>query len=151
MTGRVLLAAVVPLALACLSQPCTAANDEDESALAYVEKLYTQTAPGSDATYTPRQDEIYNECLERAQGEYDLCPGINMFVMAREATPTNLEIESLSDDDKTAEVKASFHNGERDVVVVISLIHDEEGGWMVEEMTSDCLTLTDALNWKPKC
>ncbi len=149
MIGRVLLAAAMPLALGYLVAPAGAA--EDESAAAYVEKLYAQVALGSDATYTPRQDEIYNNCLHRAQGDYERCPGLNMFVMAEEATPANLEIESLSDDGKTAEVKASFHNGERDVVVVISLIHDEEEGWLVEEMTSGCLTLTDALNWEPKC
>ena len=72
---------------------------------------------GQDARYSPRQDELWYMCLERAQGDYDLCPGFNMFVMTKEAKPTNLKVESVSDDGKTAEVKASFNNGERDVVV----------------------------------
>jgi hypothetical protein len=149
MTLRGLLTASVLCLPASFAPPCLAADEN--SAAAYIEQLYAQRVPGQDAAYSPRLEKRWHACLERADGEADMCPGFNMFVMAPKAPLTNLKIEPVSDDGKTATVKASFNNGDRDVEVLIRLIYDPEEAWLIEEMTSECVTLTDALNWTPKC
>jgi hypothetical protein len=141
----------LPLAASLLCLIACSSVAADRSAAEYIALLYAMPVPGQDARYSPRQDELWYMCLERAQGDYDRCPGFNMFVMTKEAKLTNLNIESLSDDGKTAEVKASFNNGERDVEVVFKLVDAPDEGWLIEEITSECVTLTDALNWSPKC
>jgi hypothetical protein len=137
------IAAAALMVITCRAGAAYAADES--SATAYMERLYGQAAPGQDARFTPDIETLWYECIEWAQGDAELCPGINMFTLAPDATLSNIKIEALADNGKHARVKASFNNGKRDVVAVFSLVNDDEEGRMIEEIAADGVSLTDAL------
>jgi hypothetical protein len=148
MSLKGLLAASVLCSLMSFAPPTAA---EQGSATDYIAALYAQPIPGENARYVPAIEKAWKDCLERTEGDADMCPGFNMFVMTKKAKPANLTVEPVSSDGNTAEVRARFNNGERDVEVVFRLVSDPKEGWTIEEMTSECVTLTDALTWQTKC
>jgi hypothetical protein len=149
MSGRVLLVAAVSLALINLPGPLAA---EDMTAAAYVESLYADREnPGGDPRYTPRLDRLWAECRALEDRTGDACVDYDMFVQGNDFDLTDLTFETAAAEDDTATVTARFKNFGRPVTVVFDLVRDGEG-WMIEEMTSDCATLTTQLTHAPgKC
>jgi hypothetical protein len=148
MSGRVLL--VVLLVFMALTRTLSAADPE--GAAAYVQSQYVQREyPSQDARYTPRIEALRAECEAWADANEEICIDFDKFIMAQDYELTDLKFETEADDGNTAKVKASFNNFGRPTVVVFDLIHGDQG-WVIDEMTSGCQTLTGVLKREtPKC
>jgi hypothetical protein len=149
MPNRVLSTAFACLLLASLAGLLSAA--EDQSAAAYVEALYAAEWPGKGARYSPRIEALWAACEKKAEAAEEPCMDFDFFIMGQDYVLSDLKIEPQKDDDKTAKVRVSFDNQGRDIVLLFDLIRDTKG-WMIEEMTAECETLSGALEHKePAC
>ncbi|ODS01411.1 hypothetical protein AUC69_07000 [Methyloceanibacter superfactus] len=144
-----LLVAAVSLALINLPGPLAA---EDVTAAAYVESLYADRENhGGDPRYTPRLDRLWAECQALEEQTGDACVDYDMFVQGNDFKLTDLTFETNAAEGNTATVTARFKNFGQPATVVFDLLHDDKG-WMIEEMTSGCATLTTQLTDLPeKC
>jgi hypothetical protein len=148
MSVRVLLAAVVSLMLISAG-PLAAA---DMTAAAYVESLYADPDnPGGDACFSPRLDRLWAECRAMEEETGDACVDYDMFVQGNDFKLTDLTFETNAEEGDTATVTARFKNFGEPATVVFDLLRDDKG-WMIEEMTSGCTTLSSQISDAPeKC
>jgi hypothetical protein len=149
MSGRVLLVAAVSLVVFNFAGPLAA---EDMTAAAYVESLYADPEnPGGNPRYSPRLDRLWAECWAMEERTGDACVDYDMFVQGNDFKLTDLTFETTAAAGDTATVTVRFKNFGEPATVVFDLVRDGEG-WMIEEMTSDCATLTTQLTHAPgKC
>lgn len=149
MLGRVLLVAAVSLVVFNLAGPLAA---EDMTAAAYIESLYADPEnPGGDARFSPRLDRLWAECWAMEERTGDACVDYDMFVQGNDFKLTDLTFETNAAAGDTATVTARFKNFGEPATVVFDLVRDDKG-WMIEEMTSGCTTLTSQISDTPeKC
>jgi hypothetical protein len=145
MLGRVLFA-LLSLMLVGASRAA------EQSAVAYVESIYAdRESPGGTARYSPRLDKLWAECEQRERETGDACVDFSMIVMGNDALLTDVKIEQKQSGPGTTVVDAHFKNLGEDTTVTYTLIHGDDG-WMIDEMTSGCTTLTGVLTDEPpKC
>jgi hypothetical protein len=146
MPHRVLVAAAAWLMLASAYFPAVAADDG--SAVAYINGLYLdKDYPGKDARYSQRLDELRAACEKRADQADDICIDFDFFTMAQDFELSAVKVEQKSGDPQKAKVEANFKNFGKDTTVTFDLIKDDKG-WMIDEMTSGCETLSGVLQGK---
>lgn len=145
MPGRVLLVAAV-LLLSIASMALAAA---DQTAVAYVTARYAdKPEPGAKARYSPRIVKLWAACTKKEKKTGDPCMDFDIWVNAQDWEIKNLKVEPLKSDAQTAGVLASFDNFERHEDINFRLIKDKKG-WMVDDISTGCGTLTDVLQGKP--
>ena len=81
----------------------------------------------------------------------DPCIDFDIWVNAQDWKIKDLKIEQTTGGKDSASVKASFDNMGTKTVITFDLFKDKKG-WVVDEVHTDCDTLTSVLNGEPsKC
>ena len=107
-------------------------------------------SPGGTVRYSPRLDNLWDECERRAKENGDACMDFSMIVMGNDALVTELTVEQRQTGAKSAVVDAHFKNLGTDTTVTYDLIRDQQG-WAIDEMRSGCYVLSEALQQQSKC
>jgi hypothetical protein len=135
------------LFLACA--PCEGIA-KPQSATAYVLSLYNPNALGATARYTPRTQQLWDQCFRIAKRNGDACMDFSMIVMGNDFDLSDVKAILIKGDDRSAVVDARFKNFGKMTFVTYYLVRDKSG-WMIDEMRSGCYLLTEALQQKAKC
>lgn len=121
----------------------------DESAVDYITQRYADApAPGAQASFSPRIQALWTACdlMEVASG--DPCMDFNIWVNAQDWEIKDLKIEQIKADDKSAKVMAHFSNMDRKESISFDLLREPQG-WVVDEISTGCDTLSNVLQGKP--
>jgi hypothetical protein len=160
--GVVLVLATCFVALAAAASPVFAAHrasaarpapePQDQTAVAYIQARYAdKPEPGAKARYSPRIDKLWAACTAREKKSGDPCIDFDIWVNAQDWKIKDLKIEQTTGGKDSASVKASFDNMGTKTVITFDLFKDKKG-WVVDEVHTDCDTLTSVLNGEPsKC
>jgi hypothetical protein len=142
--GTVLLIAASLLAITASANSAPAA--QDQTAVAYIQARYAdKPEPGAKARYSPRIDKLWAACTKREKKSGDPCMDFDIWVNAQDWEIKDLKIEQTASGDNSASVKASFDNMGTKTVISFDLLKDKKG-WTVDEVHTDCDTLTGVLN-----
>jgi hypothetical protein len=121
----------------------------DQSAVDYIKERYAdEPAPGAQASFSPRLQALWIACDLKEQMSGDPCMDFNIWVNAQDWEIKDLEIEQLKADDKSAKVTASFSNMDRKEAIRFDLLREPQG-WVVDEISTGCDTLSGVLKGKP--
>ncbi len=126
---------------AAIAMPLSVSIAADQTAVAYIQARYAdKPEPGAKARYSPRIDKLWAACKKKEKQTGDPCMDSDIWVDAQDFEIKTLKIEQTTGGADSALVKSSF-----------DLLKDKKG-WMVDEVHTDCDTLTSVLNGEPsKC
>lgn len=159
MRGGVILLLATCLALAPLAEPALAHHraapqpsaaqpapePQDETAVAYITVRYAdKPEPGAKARYSPRIEKLWAACTKKEKQTGDPCMDFDIWVNAQDWEIKNLKVEQTSGSKESALVKASFDNAGTKTVINYDLFKDKMG-WVVDEISTGCDTLTRVL------
>jgi len=121
----------------------------EETADAYIAARYADAPePGAKARYSPRIEKLWAACTKKEKKTGDPCMDFNIWVNAQDWEIKNLKIDLVKGEADKAEVTAIFDNFDSHQKITYSLIKDDKG-WMVDERSTGCGTLSGVLQGKP--
>jgi hypothetical protein len=121
----------------------------DESAVDYITQRYADApAPGAQASFSPRIQALWAACDLKEVASGDPCMDFNIWVNAQDWEIKDLKIEQIKADDKSAKVMAHFSNMDRKESISFDLLREPQG-WVVDEISTGCDTLSNVLQAKP--
>jgi hypothetical protein len=128
------------------SAPLAAA---DQSAVDYIKARYADDPePGAKARYSPRIQALWAACDLKEQASGDPCIDFDIWVNAQDWEIKDLKVEQLKADDTSAHVLASFNNADRKETISFDLLRESQG-WVVDEISTGCDTLSGVLKGEP--